>query len=153
MNKKSNKKKDSPYIDISFNIKNSFFKFFVEIFEGYTDYLLRSKYLYNETFTKNENIGENIFFKSNDKFKKEVFNEDEFIAKSQKDYFAFYKIFLKTEMFTYFLRERIYNQDAMTQLAIKQFDQLTFLSKHSDMRKKKKIKLFLKIIKMINLRI
>ena len=142
MNKKSNKKKDSPYIDISFNIKNSFFKFFVEIFEGYTDYLIRSKYLYNETFTKNENIGENIFFKSNDKFKKEVFNEDEFIAKSQKDYFAFYKIFLKTEMFTYFLRERIYNQDAMTQLAIKQFDQLTFLSKHSDMRKKKENKAF-----------
>ena len=142
LNKKSNKKKDSPYIDISFNIKNSFFKFFVEIFEGYTDYLIRSKYLYNETFTKNENIGENIFFKSNDKFKKEVFNEDEFIAKSQKDYFAFYKIFLKTEMFTYFLRERIYNQDAMTQLAIKQFDQLTFLSKHSDMRKKKENKAF-----------
>ena len=54
--------------------------------EGYTDYLLRSKYLYNETFTKNENIGENIFFKSNDKFKKEVFNEDE-LEKDDTGYF------------------------------------------------------------------
>ena len=140
------KKKDSS-IDITFNIKNSFFKFFVEILEGYTDYLIKSKYLYNETFTKNINIGENIFFKYNDKFKKEVFNEDEFIVKSQKDYITFYKIFFKTEMFTNFLRERIYPQDAITQLAIKQFDQLTFLSKHSDLRKKKENKAFFEIYK------
>ena len=142
LKKKSNKKSDSPPIDISFIIKNSFFKFFVEIMEGYTHYLIRSKCLYNDTFTKNKNIGENVFFKSNDKFKKEIFNEDEFIAKSQKDYFAFYKIIFNTEMFTYFLRERIYHQDIITQLAIKQFDQLTFLSKHLDLRKKKENKVF-----------
>ena len=140
--KKAVSKMDSAQIDISFNIKNTFFKFLVKIMEGYTDFLTKSKYLYNDTFTKNANIGENIFIKYNDKFKKEVFNEDEFIVKSQKDNIGFYKIFFKTEMFTNFLRERIYHEDVITQLAYKQFDQLSFLDKHSECRKKKENKEF-----------
>ena len=142
LSKKKGQKKDSPPIDISLNIRNTFFKFMVKIMEGYTDYLNKSIHLYNDTFTKNANIGENIFIKHNDKFKKEVFNEEEFILKSPRENFGFYKIFFKTEMFTNFLRERIYNEDVITQLAYKQFDQLTFLDKHSDLRKRKENKDF-----------
>ena len=126
--------------DFTLKIQTVFYKFFVDIMQGYTDFLLKSKYLYNESFTKNINIGENIFIKNNYKFKKEVFNEDEFLAKIENDYIPFYKIFFNTDIFTNFLRERIYNNEILEQLAIKQFDQLTFLKKHSDMRKKKENK-------------
>ena len=142
MRKKSAPKKDAAPINISLNIKNSFYKFFVDIMEGYTDFFMRSKYLYNDDLSNNINIGENIFIKNNDRFKKEIFNDEEFIAKSQKDYASFYRIFFKTEMFSNFLRERIYHQDIATQLAFKQFDQITFLKKHSDSKKKKENKKF-----------
>jgi hypothetical protein len=42
MRKKSAPKKDAAPINISLNIKNSFYKFFVDIMEGYTDFFMRS---------------------------------------------------------------------------------------------------------------
>ena len=122
--------------DFTFKIQKVFYKFFVSILEGYTDFFLRSQYLYNDTFTKNVNIGENLLIKNNNKFRLEVFNEEEFILKTQKEFWPFYRIFFNTEMFTNFLREKIYNTDAISQLAFKRFDLLTYLKKYKDMRKR-----------------
>ena len=135
-------KKETEPKDLTFKIQNVFYKFFVEIMKGYSEFLIESKYLYSDESKKNSSKGENVFIKSNDKFKKEVFLEDEFIATGQKDYIAFYKIFFNTEMFTYFLRERIYNTELINQFAFMQFDQLTFLKKNKDLKKKKENKTF-----------
>ena len=129
-------KKEPIPTDFTFKIQKVFYKFFVEILEGYTDFFLKSQYLYNDTFTKNVNIGENLLIKYNDKFRLEVFNEEEFILKTQKEFLPFYKVFFSTEMFTYFLREKIYNIDPISQLAFKRFDLLTYLKKYKEMRKR-----------------
>ena len=52
----------------------------------------------------------------------------------------FYFVFFQTKMFVNFLRERIYLNDKINSMAYKQFDQLTFLKKHEDYRKKKENK-------------
>ena len=129
-------KKETVPTDFNFKIQKVFYKFFVGILEGYTDCLLKSQYLYNDIFTKNANIGENLFIKYNEKFRFEVFNEDEYMTRIQKEYWPFYRIFFNTKMFTYFLRERIYNTDEISQLSFKRFDLLTFLKKNKEMRKR-----------------
>jgi hypothetical protein len=103
---------------------------------GYTDYLLKPPSFYSNP----KNIGENIYFKDDYYFLKEVFNSDEFIIKAQKDCQTFYSIFFRTKMFLNFLRERIYNDNALEQIIIKQFDILTVLKKHHDLRKKSQYK-------------
>ena len=135
-------KKETIPKDFTFKIQNVFYKFFVSIMQGYTDFLYKSKYLYNDKFSKNINIGENTFIKMNENFKKEVFNEDEFLSKAPKDSIPFYKIFFNTDMFIFFLRERIYSKGKIDQLKIRQFEQLTYLKKHTDLRKKKENKTF-----------
>ena len=135
-------KKEITPKDFTFKIQNVFYKFFVSIMQGYTEFLNKSHFLYDDKFRKNINIGENTFIKLNENFRKEVFNEEEFLLKAQKDCIPFYKIFFKTEMFTIFLRERIYCKGKIEKLKIMQFDQLTYLKKHHDMRKKKENKTF-----------
>ena len=129
-------KKESPPKDLTFKIQNAFYKFFVNILSGYTEFFLKPPSLYNNP----KNIGEKVFFKKNNTFLKEVFNYDEFIAKAPKDYQAFYKIFFKTKLFLRFFHERIYNNNNIEQCALRQFDQLTYLKKHSEMRKRKENK-------------
>ena len=136
------KKVSAPSKDFTYKIQRVFFKFFVNIMKGYTDCLYNSSCLYDNKFNKNANLGENIFYKFDDKFKKEVFNENEFILKSPKDNIFFYKIFFKTKMFYFFLKRRIYNNQPLEQVIFRQFDQLTFLKKHHDMRRKKENKIF-----------
>lgn len=133
-------KKETAPKDFTLKIQTVFYKFFVAIMQGYTDSFVKSKYLYNDSFTKNINIGENTYIRNNDNFKREVFNEDDFLTKTNKDNIAFYRIFFNTDMFINFLRERIYSKAIIDQLRFKQFDQLTYLKKHSNMRKKKENK-------------
>ena len=122
--------------DITIKTQYTFFAFFVNIMSGYTDYLLKPPSFYSNP----KNIGENIYFKDDYYFLKEVFNSDEFIIKAQKDCQTFYSIFFRTKMFLNFLRERIYNDNALEQIIIKQFDILTVLKKHHDLRKKSQYK-------------
>ena len=124
--------------DLTIKIQNTFYSFFVHVMGGYTDYLLKSKNFYCNP----KNIGENVFFKNDNYFMKEVFNYEEF-SKATKDCQAFYTIFLNTALFLNFLRERIYNtNNIINKLAFKQFEQLTYLKKHQDLRKKKENKAF-----------
>jgi len=132
--------------DLTIKIQNTFYSFFVHVMAGFTDYLLKSEKFYCKV--KNvgekivENIGENVFFKNDYYFIKELFNYEEF-SKTTKDCQAFYIIFFNTALFLNFLRERIYNnKNIIDQLALKQFEQLTYLKKHQDSRKRKENKAF-----------
>ena len=128
--------------DFTYKIQKIFYRFFINILQGFSEFLLKSNDLYNNEFTKNKSIGDNTFKKTNVNFKKEVFDEENFLLKVNKECVPFYKIFFKTEMFKYFLRERIYKDDIMNLLSIKQFEQATFLKKHTELKKKKENKKF-----------
>ena len=129
-------KKESIPKDFTFKIQNVFYKFFVNIMCGYTEFMLKSPSFYKYP----RNIGEKMHFKHENNFLKEVFNCEDFIAKAPKDYQLFYDIFFKTKLFANFFYERIYNSNDIDQLALRQFDQLTFLKKHTEFRKKKENK-------------
>ena len=138
---KGKKLEDEEY---NYKIQSFFYKFFVYILAGYTDYYLNSKYFYESI--KSKDCGNEILYKKNDKgmndlnFVKEIFNYEEFIYKSGKDGQLFYYVFFQTKIFVNFLREIIYLNDKINYMAYKQFDQLTFLKKHEDYRKKKENK-------------
>ena len=125
------KKEDAPK-DLTFKIQTAFYKFFVYIMSGYTEYFNKSP--------EPQNLGEKIYFKKNKYFLKEVFNYEDFILKAPKDCQVFFKIFFKTKLFYNFFHERIYNNNAIEQFALRQFDQLTYLKKHNEIRKKKENK-------------
>ena len=128
--------KEKQMSEQTFNIKiqQIFYKFFIHIMIGYTDHLLKSKY-FGDTFN-NKNCGDNLRFKNFDMdFVKEVFNLDEFLIKNSKDT-PFYKAFCSTKLFSNFFRDRIYSNNEISSLTFEQFDQLVFLKKHKDFRKK-----------------
>ena len=129
-------KKESIPKDFTFKIQNVFYKFFVNVMSGYTEFMLKSPSFHKEP----RNIGEKMHFRHESNFLKEVFNSEEFIAKAPKDCQPFYVIFFRTKLFSNFFYERIYNNNNINQFALRQFDQLTFLKKHSEYRKLKENK-------------
>ena len=128
--------------NFDYKIKYIFFKFFIYIMAGYSDYLLNSNYFYSKTNTKNSNCcGNNIRFKNADEdFIREVFNINDFIASHSKDEFLFYQAFFDTKIFFNFFREKIYSNNVLDMVRHEQFDQFIFLKKHKDQRKKKENK-------------
>ena len=142
-------KKETVPKDLTFKIQNVFYKFFVTIMSGYTEYFLKSSNFYS----KQKNIGDKMHSSHDKDILNEVFNKDEFISKSQKDCGPFYNIFFRTKLFRNFFYDRIYNNNTIDQLALRQFDLLTFLKKHSDMRKKKENKALYEKFKNDNLEI
>ena len=138
------KKSKKGGIEESFNskIQSAFYKFLVDILQGYSDYFLKSEYFFKET--KNKNCGDNIRYKSQTgnisdiNFIKELFNIDEFVSKSPRETQAFYYVFCHTKIFLYYLRDRIYSDHKMISLPYYQFDQIVYLKKHTDARKKYK---------------
>jgi len=129
-------KKETPPKDLTYKIQKIFYKFFVNILGGYTEYLSKSPSFY----TNPKNIGENMYFKNDRSFLKEVFIIEDFISKVQKDFMGFYYIFFNTKLFINFFHERFYNNNIINQLSLKQFDQLTFLKNNNESRKKKENK-------------
>ena len=137
-------KKNEEEDDNNYKIQSFFYKFIVYLLAGYTDFYLNSKFFYESI--KSKNCGNEILYKKdNDKgtthlnFIKEIFDFEDFVYKS-KDGQLFYYVFFQTKMFYNFLHERIYLNDKINSMAYKQFDQLTFLKKHEDYRKKKENK-------------
>ena len=122
----------------NYYIQHIFFKFFIYLMSGYTDYLLNSKFF---SFSiKNKDSGENIRFKNIDEdFIKEIFNLNEFILSKSKDE-LFYIAFCKTKLFFNFFREKIYSNNALNKVRYELFDEFIFLKKHKDFRKKKENK-------------
>ena len=122
----------------NYHIQHIFFKFFIYLMAGYTDYLLNSKFF---SFNiKNKDNGENIRFKNTDEdFIKEIFNLNEFILSKSKDE-LFYIAFCKTKLFFNFFREKIYSNNALNKVRYELFDEFIFLKKHKDFRKKKENK-------------
>ena len=140
--KKYLSKNKEPQNDFTYKIQKIFYRFFVNVLQGFNEYLNRSDDLYDEKnkFSKNKNIGDNLFVRADENFVIKVFDKNNF--STDKDCVCFYKILFKTEMFKYFLREKIYKNDIMNQLSIKQFEQLTVLKKYSQLIKKKENKIF-----------
>ena len=122
----------------NYHIQHIFFKFFIYLMAGYTDYLINSKFF---SFNiKNKDNGENIRFKNTDEdFIKEIFNLNEFILSKSKDE-LFYIAFCKTKLFFNFFREKIYSNNALNKVRYELFDEFIFLKKHKDFRKKKENK-------------
>ena len=121
----------------NYKIQNIFEKFLIYIMIGYSDFLLYSQY-FNEN---QKNSGENIIFKSDRKnFVKEVFNLEEFFKKTPKENHPFYTAFFNTKMFYSFLHDKIYSNNPITILKFRQFDQLIYIKKHKEFRKKEENK-------------
>ena len=102
--KKKNDLNDTTFLfeqKFNYNIQHIFFKFFIYLMSGYTDFLFNSKFF---SFNmKEKNNGDNIRFKSVDEdFIKEIFNLSEFIAHSKDE--LFYIAFSKTKLFFNFFR-------------------------------------------------
>ena len=92
------KSKKNEEDDYNYKIQGYFYKFFVYLLAGYTDYYLNSKYFYESI--KSKNCGNEILYKKNNEneindfnFVKEIFNFEEFIYKSPKDSQLFYFVF------------------------------------------------------------
>ena len=141
--KKKNDLSDTKYLferKFNYHVQHIFFKFFIYIMAGYTDYLFNSKFFCNNSKKKIKNIGENIRFKNVDEdFLKEIFNLNEFILSHSKDE-LFYIAFGKTKLFFNFFREKIYSNNVIDKVRYEQFDEFIFLKKHKDSRKKKENK-------------
>ena len=139
--KKKNDLSDTKYLfeqKFNYYVQHIFLKFFIYIMQGYTDYLLNSKFF--SYSIKNKNSGENIRFKNVDEdFIKEIFNLNEFILSHSKEE-LFYIAFTKTKLFFNFFREKIYSNNALNKVKYEQFDEFIFLKKHKDYRKKKENK-------------
>ena len=124
----------------NYNLQHIFFKFYIYIMAGYTDYLLNSKFFFNNIKTKTKNYGDYIRFKNVDEdFIKEIFNLNEFILTHSKEE-LFYIAFSKTKIFFNFFREKIYSNNVLDKVRHEQFDEFIFLKKHKDFRKKKENK-------------
>ena len=82
-------KKEAIPKDLTFKIQNAFYKFFIYILSGYTEYFLKPASFYSYP----RNIGEKMLFKQNENFLKEVFNYEDFIVNH------FIKFFLELNYF------------------------------------------------------
>ena len=139
---KKKSKKGGGEENMNYKIQSAFYKFFVNVLNGYSDYFLKSNYFYDAIKTKN--CGDNIRYKSQTanisdiNFLRELFNVDEFVAKASRENQAFYYVFFKTKIFLYYLRDRIYSDNKINSLPYYQFDQIVYLKKHKDARKKNK---------------
>ena len=122
--------------ELTFKIQNVFYKFFVNILGGYTDFLQKKEKLNNES--KNRLCKGNIKYRNKKLFFKEIFNSEEFINsfKNQKEVQSFYNYFFSTSLFHNFIYDKFYNTEPVFQLCVRQFDQLTILKKHTELRKK-----------------
>ena len=86
---KKKSKKGGSEENMNYKIQCAFYKFWVNILAGYTDYFLKSKYFYETT--KNKNCGDNMRYKSQSgnfsdiNFLKELFNVDEFVQKTSRE--------------------------------------------------------------------
>ena len=126
-------------MNFNYNIQHIFFKFFIYIMAGYTDYLISSKFFCNNSKKGIKNYGENIRFKNTDEdFLREIFNLKEFISYHSNE--LFYIAFSKTKLFINFFREKIYSKNILDKVRHEQFDEFIFLKKHKDFRKKKENK-------------
>ena len=151
------KKKKMNLLEDSGNIINqktrySFYKFFVNILSGFTDYLQRiPKYDINSDKDEGFYLGDSIRFKINYNnnnnynnnetlFIKAVFNMDEFISKFPKDNHIFYKVFCNTKLFYNFIRKYVFPMDEQISLSNKYFNVITFFKKHKELRKQHKYK-------------
>jgi len=134
--------KETSMKDLTFKVQNVFYKFFVNILGGYTDFLQKKVNLNNEP--KNRFCKGNINYRNKKLFFKEIFNSEEFLGsfKNQKDLQNFYNIFIYTSLFYNFIYNKFYNTDPIFQLCVRQFDQLTILKKHSELRKKNEKAIF-----------
>ena len=139
-------------------IRYCFYRFFVNILAGYTDYFQKIyKYDANDANNDGFYLGDNIRFKINyinnfinDKnnlnnniqtlFIKSIFNIDEFISKFPKDNHIFYEAFCNTKLFYDFIRKNIFYMDEQISLSNKYFNALTFFKIHKQFRKKYKYK-------------
>ena len=139
---KKKSKKGGSEENMNYKIQFAFYKFWVNILTGYTDFFLKSKYFYEAT--KNKNCGDNIRYKSQSgnisdiNFLRELFNIDEFVLKASRETQPFYYVFFNTKIFLYYLRDRIYSENKFNSLPYYQFDQIVYLKKHTDARKKTK---------------
>ena len=135
-------KKGESIENFNYKIQQAFYKFLVGLFNGFSDYLLKSKYFYEAM--QNGNCGDNMRYKSfianvsDINFLKEIFNLDEFVKTFSRDLQPFYYVFFNTKLFLNFLRERIYNNHPFHSLPYYQFDQFIYLKKHKEMRRKHK---------------
>ena len=141
--KKKGLKENVDIGEFNHKIRTFFYKFFIYILSGYTDYILNSKY-FSEAYTT-KNCGFELLFKDNKEkninnlnFVKEIFNFDEFVNKSDNP--SFYFAFCQTKLFLNFLRERIYLNEKNISMKYRQFDQFCFLKKHKEYRKRKENK-------------
>lgn len=132
--------KDNPMKDLTIKIQNVFYKFFVNILGGYTDFLQKKVNLNNESKFCNGNIN----YRNKKIFSKEIFNFEEYLGtfKKEKELQIFYSTFISTSLFHNFIYDKFYNTDHIYQLCIWQFDQLTILKKHTELRKKNEKTLF-----------
>ena len=138
-------------------IRYFFYKFFVNILSGFTDYLQKiPKYDLNDTNKEGFYFGDNIRFKINyinnnynetnnininnneNLFIKAIFNMDEFISKFPKDNHNFYKVFCNTKLFYNFIRKLIFQVDETISLSNKMFHVITFFKKHKELKKQYK---------------
>ena len=139
--KKKSKKGDSEQ-NINYKIQCAFYKFFVNILAGYSDHFLKSNYFYEAA--RNKNCGDNIRYKSqvanisDINFLRELFNIDECVSKASRETQPFYYVFFHTKIFLYYLRDRIYSEHKVNSLPYYQFDQIVYLKKHKEARKKNK---------------
>ena len=138
--KKYNLSDRKQIIEQKFNhkVQNIFFKFFIYLMQGYSNYLLNSKFF--GSYIKFRNMDYNLRYKNVDTdFIKELFNLDEFIN-SHKDEKLFYTAFCNTKIFMNFFQEKIYCNNDLDVVRHEQFDQFIYLKKHKDFRKKKENK-------------
>ena len=127
-------------------IRLIFYKFFLKLLEGYTDYFhsINDQFSYGDNIRYKSNSGSDLnsnvnnfsrnYLNPND-FIKEIFNMDEFISKVPKDNHKFYKVFFNTKLFFNFMRQKVYLTNEQDVVNYKIFDLLTFLKKHKDARK------------------
>ena len=139
---KKKSKKGEADDNFNYKIQQAFYKFLVGLFNGFSDYYLKSKFFYEAM--KNGNCGDNMRYKSqianisDINFLKELINIDEFIKNFSRDTQPFYYVFFHTKMFLYFLRERIYFSNKFNSLPYYQFDLFIYLKKHKELRKNHK---------------
>ena len=139
---KKKSKKGETDDNFNYKIQQAFYKFLVGLFNGFSDYYLKSKFFYEAM--KNGNCGDNMRYKSqianisDINFLKELINIDEFIKNFSRDTQPFYYVFFHTKMFLYFLRERIYFSNKFNSLPYYQFDLFIYLKKHKELRKNHK---------------
>ena len=123
----------------NYKVQNIFFKFFIYLMAGYSDYLLNSKFF--GSYIKIKNMDYNLKYKNVDRdFIKELFNLEDFICSHSKDTQLFYFAFCNTKLFMNFFQEKIFSNNVLDTVRHEQFDQFIYLKKHKESRKKKENK-------------